>query len=175
MNNQAVGLGSRQAKLIFYIANRPPLPAYQQLTNVNTLAKGDIANICTATGNHWRKVFNVYAKLLFELAPKRYASWQALRDEALLQAGHEHCLLFSAPKLTYHQSDSHSPKALHIIIGKGYAEQLGLSQNCTWLNEYFAINESLAVIICPYFDYRQLSNKKISQLVALIRQLSTHP
>jgi len=171
MNNTAVGLGNRDAKLVFYIRNRPPLPAYQNLTNICPLVAGEIAHICLETGNHWRKIFNVYAKLLFELQPKQFTSWQNLRDTALLQAESDQCLLFSTPKLMADLSGDKAAKKLHVILGKGYAEQLGLSQDCTWLSDDFAINAPLSIIICPYFDYRQLSNKKISQLTGLIQQL----
>ncbi len=173
MHNTPIGLGNPDAKLVFYIRNRPPMPTYENLTRVKALMTGDIANICLEAGNHWRKIFNVYAKLLFELQPRQFSSWQHLRDNSLLQAESAHCLLFSVPRLaaTHGTAITHV-KQLHIIIGKGYAEQLGLSQDCTWLSDDFAINQKSGVIICPYFDYRQLSNKKINQLSGLIKQLS---
>ncbi|MGB1263233.1 MAG: DUF6942 family protein [Cognaticolwellia sp.] len=167
MQNSMLGLGDNNAELIFYIKNRPPLPIYQHLTTIKPLERGEIAHICHETGNHWRKIFNVYAKLIFELTPQVFTSWQQLRDKQLLQANSTQCLLFSPPNFATLKSG----KKLHIILGKGYAEQLGLSNDCTWLCPDFAINEKLAVIICPYFDYRQLSNRKITQLVGLIQQL----
>lgn len=167
MNNKAIGFGNSDAKLVFYIRNRPPLSRYEKQAKVKPLAAGEISHICLETGNHWRKIFNVYAKLLFEMAPTQFSSWQHLRDSALLQAQSDHCLLFSTPNF----SESTLCKKLHVILGKGYAEQLGLCNDCTWLSNDFAINVNLGVIICPYFDYRQLSNVKIIQLSGLIRQL----
>ena len=167
MQNTIAGLGSQNAELVFYIKNRPPLAAYQSLCEVKPLQQGEIAHICHETGNHWRKIFNVYAKLLFELAPTKFSNWQQLRDNSLLQANSAHCLLFSPPDFTSLEAS----KKLHIILGKGYAEQLNLCDDSTWLSNDFAINEKLRVIICPYFDYRQLSNIKITQLAGLIHQL----
>ena len=186
MVNEVVGLGNSNAKIIFYIRNRPPLDIYQNLTRVKALVPNEITHICHETGNHWRKIFNVYAKLLFELTPKQFTSWQKLRDEFLLQKHSDNCLLFSEPNLPVirdnvakttvskiHDSTEIKPtKKLHVILGKGYAEQLGICNDCTWLSHDFAINIELGLIICPYFDYRQLSNIKITQLTGLIRQLT---
>ena len=188
MNNVAIGLGDSNAEIIFYIKNRPPLACYQNLTNVQPMVSNEIAHICHETGNHWRKIFNVYAKLLFELAPEEFSTWQQLRDNRLLQADSQHCLLFSAPDISPQLSSDTSSdissdissevssvankkRKLHIILAKGYSEQLGISNRCTWLSQDFAINAELGIIICPYFDYRQLSNKKITQLSGLISQL----
>jgi len=173
MKNKAVGLGNSNAKLLFYIRNRPPLSAYENLTHVKPLIADEISKICHETGNHWRKIFNVYAKLLFEMTPKQFMSWQDLRDKSLLQTQSDHCLLFSTPNVSESIiSGSQSSKKIHVILGKGYAEQLGLCNDCTWLSNDFAINVHLRFIICPYFDYRQLSNIKIIQLSGLIRQLT---
>ena len=180
MKQKAVGLGNIDAKLIFYIKNRPPLHPYEELTIVKPLIAGEISHICHETGNHWRKIFNVYAKLLFALAPKQFSSWQDLRDTTLLQAESEHCLLFSPPDFSQSMDNNtrlpvvKAKNKLQVILGKGYAEQLGLCNDCTWLSNDFAINYNLGIIICPYFDYRQLSNKKIIQLSGLIQQFHTH-
>lgn len=163
MKNNPVGLGCHRAKHYFYIKNRPPLSYYEDLNVIKAMSVGDIAHIGHETGNHWRKVFNVYAKLMFELAPEDFTSWQSLRDEQLLQ-NNNHCLLFSPPQITTDK--------IHIVLGKGYAEQLGLADQCTWLSHDFAVNFERRIIISPYFDYRQLSNIKIVQLCRLIQQLS---
>lgn len=197
MLNLPAGLGNDNAKIIFYIRNRPPLATYQNLNSVKPLIPGEISHICQETGNHWRKIFNVYAKLLFELSANKFSSWQQLRDEQLLQAQSQHCLLFSAPNLTpnltpscttntapYRHKTSNPQTAhtadfttampeekLHIVLGKGYAQELNLCRESTWLSDDFAINPEIGLIICPYFDYRQLSNVKITQLAGLIKQL----
>lgn len=193
MLNLPVGLGNENANIIFYIRNRPPLKTYQNLNSIKPLIPGEISHICQETGNHWRKVFNVYAKLLFELSADKFSSWQQLRDEQLLQAHSQHCLLFSAPNLipsfttnkaSYQPTNSNSKTThftnftkeksnttLHIVLGKGYAQELSLANESTWLSDDFAMNTELGLIICPYFDYRQLSNVKIIQLAGLIKQL----
>ena len=63
----AIGLGVQEAALQVYIANRPPLPEYEMLSKLQPMQPGDIARIAAETGNHWRKIFNVYAKLVFAL------------------------------------------------------------------------------------------------------------
>lgn len=178
MSNNTVGLGNNKANLCFYIKNRPPLTQYENLAHIRPMLDNEIATIGQQTGNHWRKIFNVYAKLLFELAPMQFSKWQHLHDDYLLQAHSNTCLLFSAPNIKV-SNNAFTKEALvkthnklHIILGKGYGESLALFENCTWLNNDFAVNFDEGIIICPYFDYRQLSNNKISQLVRLIQQLS---
>ncbi|XQW84170.1 DUF6942 family protein [Thalassotalea piscium] len=160
-----IAIGNHSATIKVFIENRPPLAPYQTLDHCLPLHSQEIDTICKETGNHWRKIFNVYAKLVFELSPSAFNTWQQLRDLSLLQKDSNQCLIFSPPKLHEHTDD------VTIIMGKGYATKLGIAQKCEWLTPSFAINPALKLIICPYFDYRQLSNVKISQLVALIKQL----
>ncbi|MGS2721564.1 DUF6942 family protein [Paraglaciecola aestuariivivens] len=176
MQRQAVekGLGDAKALCKVYIANTPNMPCYQKLTEVQALVEGDIQAIGLACGNGWRKVFNVYAKLLYALnrpnfvSLSHYQNWQQFRDQALLQAGSNTSLLFSAP-----ESDHLTAKGreVHIVMGKGYANSLALHSDITWIDNYFAINPEKRLIVCPYFDYRQLSNAKIIQLVTIIHSL----
>jgi hypothetical protein len=170
-----IGLGNSSAKIHVYIENRPPLEQYLHLRHIKALTKGEIHQIGEHTGNHWRKIFNVYAKLIFELSPlelidKKFPTWQLFREDELLQENSEQCLLFSPycqDKVTLRNVET-----INIIMGKTYAKKLGLSQQCHWLSEDFAINKDKKIIICPYFDYRQLSNIKIKQLAQLIKQLA---
>jgi hypothetical protein len=60
---------------------------------------------------------------------------------------------------------------VHIIMGKTYAKSLTLPHLLTWLDHEFAINIHNKLVVCPYFDYRQLSNIKLMRLVKLIKQL----
>ncbi len=171
--NTLIGLGSQNASINVYIENRPPLPEYESLNSFKPLNPHDISTIATLTGNHWRKIFNVYAKLVHELHSKNYNTWQTLRDDYLLQENSDQRLIFS--KLTVDEISPSSPtyqsKNIHIVMGKTYAKKLGVDTSCYWLSESFAINEAKKLIVCPYFDYRQLSNIKITQLVQLIKQL----
>jgi len=179
-----VGLGSVSALLNVYIANRPPLERYEKLENFTALGPGEIANIAKETGNHWRKIFNVYAKLIYGLdneiqsdsCPKRtpanfdfgahrYESWQSYRDAALLQLGSDTALWFSRG-LDVDQS-SVNEKKVHIVMGRQYAAGLNLPTMVP-LDTDFSVNKEQRVIVTPYFDYRQLSNKKLEFLVGVL-------
>lgn len=170
-----VGLGVA-AQFNVYCGNRPPMEAYDALSHVMPLQVGEIALIAQHTGNHWRKIFNVYSKLMFEWLggqqrlPSGIESWQGYRDEHLLQAHSTEALLFSAPKLE-------NPMHLHLIMGKHYAQQLGYHEDqhegMYRLDDDFAIWPAQRLIVCPYFDYRQLSNVKITRLVKLLSSLNT--
>ena len=169
------GLGCRDFKIAVYIANTPTMPEYQNLTQVNSLTRGEITAIGLACGNGWRKVFNVYAKLLFALPKEHFnftllaPTWQKYRDSFLLQANSQLVLLFSPPVLIK------SSKVLHIICGRTYAKALidngSLSAQLTWLDDEFAIDKENRVVVCPYFDYRQLSNVKIERLAVMLTAL----
>lgn len=177
-----------------YLANRPPLPEYQETTRVSNLPSGEIKRIGTETGNHWRKIFNVYAKLMYRLAEKtnddlllNYSSWQQYRDHGLLQLGSGTELYFSPTTAIKAQrlGGSDAP-IIHLVMGKAFADDFlsaalthathdGLTENqhssIQWLDNDFALHRALNIIVCPYFDYRQLSNQKIETLVELIISL----
>jgi len=185
--NESVGLGSVNAQLNVHIANRPPLERYQNLRSFTVLSPGEIASVAKETGNHWRKIFNVYAKLVYALDQKieslscqkkavkrlhfgsqRYDNWQAYRDAVLLQAGSDTALWFSQE---FDASEgSSSEQSLHIIMGRQYAASLDLPAMVTF-DADFSLNRERRVIIAPYFDYRQLSNKKLEVLVGLLISL----
>ena len=148
---------------------------YQALCGVTPLVEGEVNMINQACGNGWRKVFNVYAKLLYALDKiyfdysDKAPTWQEYRDKYLLQAKNKTALLFSAPKLMQERD------VVHIICGKGHAKALinsgKLVVNLTWLDDEFAIDGENKLIVCPYFDYRQLSNIKIERLAGLLQNL----
>jgi len=182
-----VGLGSAGAQLNVYIANRPPLERYQNLRSFTVLSPGEIASIAKETGNHWRKIFNVYAKLVYALdqniesmscqkktaasfnfRAQRYDSWQSYRDAALLQAGSDTALWFSR-ELDVNEG-SWSEQSLHIVMGRQYASSLALPAMMVVDND-FSVNREQRIIVAPYFDYRQLSNKKLEVLMGLITGL----
>ena len=158
-----VGLGNPNASIAVYIGNRPPLPPYQSLNACQYIDIGEIAFIGQETGNHWRKIFNCYAKLAFELDTQGFSRWQALRDESLLQNGSSYSLLFSKPNFSNHQQ-------IKIFCGKTYFAEC-LDEKVEWLDEHFAIAPQKKLLVAPYFDYRQLSNLKITRLVELIRSI----
>jgi len=169
------GLGDPLAQFKVYIANRPNFAEYPNLSTVKPLATGEIQEIGRACGNGWRKVFNVYAKLVFALnsesiVTKRGAqSWQIFREHTLLQRFSNTSLLFTSPQTL--QTKNERNNTLHIIMGKTYAKSLELPVTLKWLDHEFAVDFGNKLLVCPYFDYRQLSNLKIIRLVELIKQL----
>ncbi|MDK1288109.1 DUF6942 family protein [Pseudoalteromonas umbrosa] len=170
------GFGAPTGILAVYVENKPNLIEYKNLNEVIPLRQGEIDYINHECGNGWRKLFNVYSKFLTELShpdhdftkkEKNTLTWQAYRDKSLLQAGSQEALLFSSPSL------SPNNYQWHIIAGRTYAKKLlrdhDFTHSIVWLDEEFAIDKVNKIIVCPYFDYRQLSNVKISKLVELIR------
>lgn len=164
-----IALGDANAQIRVYIGNRPTTRIAHLQPGVSPLVEQDIDNIGQACGNGWRKVFNVYAKLIFALPPSQgfrnsTTRWQAFRDSSLLQAGSDTALWFSEP-------DVFSADALHIITGKTYANSLSIASSLHWETAEFALNKKRNIVVCPYFDYRQLSNAKILFLIDLLNQL----
>lgn len=158
-----VGLGDVNATFRVYVQNRPKAAPYLQLMHLQALECGEIDQIYLDCGNGWRKLFNVYAKLLYELSPsfvykEPQGSWQQYRDSNLLQQGSGTALLFSPP-------DFKEPNVIHLIAGRNCAKEWlnqGLLEcDLLWLSEEFAIDTNKRVLVTPYFDYRQLTNEKI--------------
>lgn len=168
--HQTIGLGSTSFELAIYVANRPPLDHYPLLDHLQPMHADEIAYIVGRCSNHWRKLFNVYAKFLFELRGVNKDinchTWQCYRDSRLLQDHSREALLFSSPNFSAHL------KSVHIVAGKTYAAQLNLPFSLDWQNKHFAINKQHKLIVCPYLDYRQLSNARIAQLVHYVKQLN---
>jgi len=167
MISPSIGLGADNAAIKIYIANRPQLDDYPMLNELRGLTAGEITHIAKNTSNHWRKVFNVYAKFLFDWhllqgkkdLPER---WQDYRELELFQPHSQEALLFSKPDF------SSVTQSFHIIAGKTYAASLDLPA-LIWLDSYFAINEQYRLIVTPYADYRQLSNERIARLIELMK------
>lgn len=165
------GLGDKHYEIGVYIANIPPLAEYQQLQQIQPLLPGEIQAIGQSCGNGWRKVFNVYAKLLFALNSEQFSftasalTWQDYRDQALLQLGSGTALLFGSPVKNGDQ------QVLRIICGKTHGLMSMKDYVFEWLDPYFAICCEHNIIICPYFDYRQLTNERIERLAQLILKL----
>jgi len=165
-----IGLGNANASLSVYIENTPPLEQYQTLSICRPMQNNEIASIARETGNHWRKIFNVYAKIIFELTSTKYKDWQTFREEELLQIHSQQNLLFNLSHRTILQNIQ--PTRISIIMGKTYATKLGFAETCQWLTTEFAVDKEKNLIICPYFDYRQLSNVKVTYLCQLINRLT---
>lgn len=166
-NIKPAGLGNSDATLVVYIGNKPPLDEFVNMKGVRTLRTNEIQTIGELTGNHWRKIFNCYAKLAFEINPQGEKSWQNFRDQQLLTASSNQLLLFSPPNIA---TSNH--RIINLVCGKTYFNQLTTKVPVEWIDNYFAISFKEKLIVSPYFDYRQLSNQRISDLVCLIKQLA---
>ena len=114
-----------------------------------------------ASGNHWRKIINCAAKLLFALDAKGHASWQLYRDHFLLRAG-------SGQYLHAGVVNVHALAGIKIITGKQHGQDV---LGPVWQDGDFYLEAEQGIIVSPYFDYRQLSNQKILELRDIIRQL----
>jgi len=170
-------IGDKNAFFNVYMANQPNyLFSYQQASHAEQtfpLLEGEIVQCGQACGNGWRKVFNVYAKLVFalsqaQLGTNSFSTWQQYRDAKLLQENSKTRLYFKATSI---RPLKQNPQQVHLIMGKTYASTLSDAANATWMNNDFAVDKNRALIVCPYFDYRQLSNVKIMLLVELIASL----
>lgn len=160
-NTPAAGLGDPNARLILYAPHRPALEPYASLAQLQPLAPCELAALVTATGNHWRKIFNLYAKLLHRLSPLE-ASWQACREQRLLQTGSATALHFSPPAAL-------GSRALHLVMGKAHAEAWGLDAVPDLVSHgSFRYSTEQRLILTPYFDYRALSNARLDELYRLI-------
>ncbi|PKF50802.1 DUF6942 family protein [Enterovibrio nigricans] len=170
-------IGSPTATFNVYVEKAAPLTDLQgyepEFGSTTSLRNGDIKSLGDLGGNGWRKVFNVYAKLLFDLPdssqwyPRNSPSWQHYRDETLLQSHSTTALHFG--HVSEHLLDNRH--AIHIIAGRTHATKLGIAEQFLWLDSEFAKHPDKPIVICPYFDYRQLSNVKIRYLTTLITAL----
>ncbi|MDC8829496.1 DUF6942 family protein [Alteromonas gilva] len=172
-NSTVLGIGDPQARLRVYIGNRPNTVIEHATPGITPLVAGNICRIGQDCGNGWRKVFNVFAKLAYALpSPASFRQghprWQAFRDNSLLQANSDCALMFSEPK-------EFSKDAIHIISGKTFANTLHIAPSLHWITPDFAIDAQRHVVVCPYFDYRQLSNSKILFLVELLAEYQYLP
>lgn len=180
---QQAGLGDAQARLRVYVAKAPPMAEFAGLDSCEPLLSGQIDQIYQHCGNGWRKVFNVYAKLVWALPTpwqpdlQGAASWQQWRDRVLLQAGSDTALLFG--QVGFAAEDT----MLHIIAGRQHARDLlaagllpeSLTGGLVWLDDEFAVAKRLRLLVCPYLDYRQLSDVKITRLVQLVQLVRQWP
>lgn len=160
-----VGFGNPRSKIAVILENRPPMRAFDALTAVVSLDPTERNRIVEHCGNHWRKIFNCYAKLMFQIADGASGSWQAYRDTQLLRADSGECLLFSPTRF----EDAVNHHQLLIVAGKTYAQTMPFYDEMNWLSPAFAQHPSKPILIAPYFDYRQLSNQKIDFLARLVR------
>ncbi len=174
-----VGIGDLDCDFVVYIGNRPPMDEYIERQELIPAIKGELASIGRETGNHWRKIINIYAKLGHMLNAEGFSSWQAYRESYLLTKGSRQALLFDDSIYPDTGGEPTKSEAVRLICGKTHAAML-LANNVVgdvaetsmqWVDADFAIDPSRRLIITPYFDYRQLSNAKLETLASIINNL----
>ncbi len=177
------GIGDSEARLRLYVAKAPPMTEFAALDACLALLPGQIDQIYRHCGNGWRKVFNVYAKLVWALPAswqpdlQGAQSWQQWRDRVLLQACSGTALLFGANGFDQDGVGTNA-ETLHIIAGRQHARDLlaqgllpeTLTGGLIWLDEECAVARRLRRLVCACLDCRQLSDVKITRLVQLVRQ-----
>ena len=124
-------------------------------------------------GNNWRKIFNIYSKLCFNLLSmndhnlsRDTASWQEYRDKCLLRESS----IFSLQYLYESLLSPVDNDSLYILTGKKCVQEYNLTDKLVWINKDFAQVEGMNIVVCPYFDYRQLSNEKLETLTQLVSE-----
>jgi len=163
-----IGLGDKHCNLAVYIGNRPPLNEYKSLGCLKPAGDGELIRIGRETGNHWRKIINIYAKLCFSLDPADFMTWQSYRDSFLLSKHSRQALLFDDYIVTAREN------CISIICGKAHAMEILNNHDLIWLDKDFAVDATKTIIVTPYFDYRQLSNIKLEKLVNIIHKHKTN-
>lgn len=140
-------IGCSFPEIVLYIGNKPEF-------SVDMCSKGVLAvpELILLNGNHWRKIFTIFAKLT-----SPHDDWRTYRDDALL---HQREAICFSGKLV----DS---ATIHLIAGKASWVQLALD-----MEEFQPLDKEQRVwmngnIICtPYFDYRQFPNA----LIGIVKQ-----
>jgi len=156
------GFGASQTNFIVYCANTPQTTLLAPNT-ITPICYEDIEKINAENGNGWRKIFNVYAKLLFEINPLEFKSWQALRNNYLLQSHCNHQLILNPTDISANDDDT-----IQILMGKTFALTHFKENDIQWIDSSMGKVHNTNIFITPYFDYRQFSNAKIEQFAHTI-------
>ena len=104
-------------------------------------------------------------------------TWQDYRDQSLCQAGSVVALLFSSPlgSEKYHHRQpklvTAKPQEVRVMSGHQYCLQCFPALDFEVIDQDFKLSRLANVIDSPYFDYRQLSNRKLEKLIVLIQSL----
>jgi len=138
-------LGTAHPRLILYLPHRPN--ALEQLVKAPS-AEALIA----ANSNHWRKIVNLLAKI----SSPDESDWRRFRDEALFS----HIALCFTPILR-------NTTGWHWIGGKENLQRFtSLPHEAAPLEHCpeVAIDCNRRILLTPYPDYRQLSNKVVGHI-----------
>lgn len=155
-----VGFGSKQADLVVYLPNRPQIDEFINLDSFRALRSGEVQEIISQCGNHWRKIFSIYAKIAFAIDPKDYSTWQQYRDTVLLTDHGAEAVIFGCEIVPF------SEKTFHFIAGRAHFDAFSLKRE-----EFKEIGNDGKIFVknrifqIPYFDYRQFPNKLVEKIV----------
>lgn len=153
--------------LQLYIPHRPTMAEYENLQDIQPINNGDIDKIIIACGNHWRKIFVIFAKIASAI-DDRELSWKTYLAEHLLQDSGSERLVF-CEDLQF--LDKEPASVIHIFSGKYCGDTAGHIQQCSEIAPGFFQNEKGQIFITPYFDYRQFSNAKIDFFITQLKPL----
>jgi len=143
---QSIGVKEAQAKTIFILPTAPK--GHYFLNDDHCLSPVSVADIIVQDGNHWRKILTIMAKLSI-----KQGDWRHYRDELLLNQYER--IEFALPR--YFNKD-----VMYFVCGKEMQSALDEEfQTITYLNEKHTLGVYKNVVLCPYLDYRQYSNKDI--------------
>lgn len=168
--SKLIGVGSSAPRIVLHIANRPPLDGFEHDIN-RPFQLTEAADIIQKTGNHWRKVFSILAKISFALFDTQCKTWQEYRDTKLLTEDGFEYICFSELKDTRSQLDLTKHTSVSITCGFNYAQtQLDTSSLVSHHNfEKLKWSEQHHCLVTPYFDWRQLNNEMLSIAINIIK------
>lgn len=143
---QSIGADLSQASSVFIL---PAPPQGKYLLNEDLcLSQVEVSNLIEQEGNHWRKILTIMAKLSV-----KNTNWRKYRDECLLR--HNERIEFALPA-TFRR------EVTYFICGQTMQSGLELEEkSICFLNEKRTLAVYNNIILCPYLDYRQYSNKDI--------------
>lgn len=169
-DSKLIGIGVQLPRVVLHIANRPPLVDFEHEIN-RSLQQAEAADIIKATGNHWRKVFSILAKISFALFDTQCKTWQEYRDTKLLTENGFEYVCFSPLADTRSQLDLTNQTSVSILCGFSYAEtQLDFSSLVSHQSvEKLKWSEHQQCLVTPYFDWRQLNNEMLKIVTNIIR------
>lgn len=147
-------------KLVLYLPTRPDLIKYEAKRVLRGLSIGEVPQVISLTGNHWRKIFSIFSKISHGLNPSKSETWQIYRDEVLLTSSGGEMITFSKKVI------KSSGMCIHIITGKGHCEKFDLPfERFKKIDVESKILHYQSIYMTPYFDYRQFPNQLIEALV----------
>ncbi len=143
-------LGSSQPRIVLYLPHRPNgLAEFHHDPSAQALI--------AANSNHWRKIVTLLAKIASPVADE----WRSFRDQALFR----HTALCFAPKQV-------AGPCWHWIGGKDNLQRFqSLTHKARPLGEVpeVSVDVEKRLLLTPYPDYRQLSNRLVTQVRHTLR------